>query len=256
MRAQTRQLIMALAAYLLLCCLLLGRPAMAEQQGVLACSELSLRIKASRATVGPGKSIVLAAKVANKGAGTLSGVGVRLDLPTGLVAQGQPSGTPIVVDVAGSASAYWTALTLKPGKHRVLRLKARTCGAATAGSFPLEGAAYVVNATDAVVCLSPMTAAKPSKVRRGEEGTLGAFRYSIDQSDTRVSPPSHTGVPCLARRCASRRPRLEGLPTRAPSAACRLRRRLTILATHSTAKTSDWSTECSLATRTGAAVGT
>ncbi len=193
MRAQTCQLMTALAAYILLCCLLLGRPVTAQQQSIPTCSELHLRIRASRATVVPGGSVVFKAKLANKGARTLSGVGVRLDLPTGLVAKGQPSGTPIVVD----ATAYWTGLTLKPGRRRILKLKARACGAATAGNFRLGGAVYVVNATDTVTCLSPMMRAKPSTVR-GEEGR--ALRFEIDQNYTHLAPPSHTGVPCLQIR--------------------------------------------------------
>ena len=195
MRAQTRWLRTPLAAFLLLCsCLLLGRPATAQQHGIPACSELSLRIRASRATVGPGKSVALAAKVANKGVDTLAGVGVRLDLPTGLVAQVQRSGTPIVVD--GGATAYWVGLTLKPGRRRVLKLKARACGATTAGSVSLGGAVYVVNATDAAVCLSPVTTAKPSTVLYEEEGTLrGAFRYSIDQHE------AHSCCSSFAHRC-------------------------------------------------------
>jgi len=161
---------MALVMYLLLCCLLLGRPARAQQQGIPACAELYLRIRASRVSVAPGKSVVLTAKLRNKGAHTLSGIGIRLDLPTGLVAQGQPSGTSTVVNVVnGGATAYWTGLTLKPGKRRLLTLKARTCGAADAGSFPLGGVVYLVNATEAVTCLSPMTNAKPSAVSNGGE---------------------------------------------------------------------------------------
>ncbi len=163
MRAQTRQLMKALAAYLLLCCLLLGRPAMAQQQGIPACSDLHLRVRTSRATVGAGKSVVLTAKLRNKGAHTLSGIGVRLDLPTGLVAGSEHFKGAIIVDER--ATVYWTGLTLKPGRRRVLKLNARACGSATAGSFPPGGAVYVVNATDAVTCLSPMTTAKPSTVR-------------------------------------------------------------------------------------------
>lgn len=157
---------------LLWCCrLFLGQPAVAQQQGIPACSQLGLRIRSSRVAVGPGGSVVLAAKLANKGARNLSGIGVRLDLPTGLVAQGRQSGAPIVVN--GGTTTYWMGLTLKPGKGRLLKLKARACSVATAGNFPLGGAVYVINATDDVTCLSSATA-KPSTVRLviGASGSL------------------------------------------------------------------------------------
>jgi len=149
-----------LAAYFLCCWLLLGP--VGVQSSIPMCSQVGLRIRSSRASVSRGGSIVFAAKVANTGTHTLSGIGVRLDLPTGLVGQAKPSGTPVIVN--GGTTAYWTELTLKPGKRRALKLKARACGSATPGSFPMSGAVYLVNTTDDITCLSA-AATKPSLVR-------------------------------------------------------------------------------------------
>lgn len=144
----------------LLWCLLLGHAAVVvstrQQQPIPACPQLRVHLQSRRNTItAPGGSLVLAVKLANKNARTLSGIGVRLDLPAGLVTQ-QETGAraPLVVD--GGSTAYWTGLTLKPGKRCVLKLKARACGTATAGSFPMGGAVYLVNASNAVACLIPM----------------------------------------------------------------------------------------------------
>ena len=150
-----------LAAYIL-CCLLRGTAW--AQWDSSRCSQLSLHIRSSRASVSPGGSTVLVAKLANTGTRTVSGIGVRLDLPTGLVARAKPGGgEPLVVN--GGATAYWTELTVRPGKRRVLKLKARACGSATPGGFPLGGAVYVINATSDVTCLSAATTMKPAVVR-------------------------------------------------------------------------------------------
>ena len=162
-------MVAALAAYYYLLCwcgLLLGS-VRAQQQtqatSIPACSQLRLHIRSGRATVIRGWSVILAARTANKGSSTL-GVGVRLDLPTGLVAErGQKSLSPHIVN--GGSTVYWTALTLEPGKHRVLKLKARACGSATPGSFPLGGAAYLLNATSDVTCMSGAATMKPTTVR-------------------------------------------------------------------------------------------
>lgn len=163
----------ALAAYyhyyLLLCwCVLLVLESVAAQQAIPpACPDLGLRIRSSQVKVVHGESILLAAKLANKGARTLSGVGVRLDLPAGLVAeQGQKPTSPFIVN--GGSTAFWRALTLKPGKRRTLKVKARACGSAALGSFPLGGAVYLVNATNDVICLSKATS-KPAQVKTMHE---------------------------------------------------------------------------------------
>ena len=151
-----------LAAYTLCCLLLLGT--VCASSGIPLCSQLRLRIRSSRASVRPGGSTVLAAKLVNNGTSTVSGIGIRLDLPTGLVGQAKPlAGAPLVVK--GGATAYWTELTVRPGKRRVLKLKARACGSATPGGFPLGGAVYVINATSGVTCLSSATTTEPAVVR-------------------------------------------------------------------------------------------
>lgn len=56
-------------------------------QGIIpACSKLGLKFQTSPHKLCRGGQAVLTAKIANKGSSTLSGLGVRLDLPTGLVA--------------------------------------------------------------------------------------------------------------------------------------------------------------------------
>ena len=150
-----------LAAYTLCFLLLLGT--VWASSGIPLCSQLRLRIRSSRASVTPGGSIVLAAKLANTGTRTVAGIGVRLDLPTGLVARAKPlAGAPAIVN--GGGTAYWTELTVKPGKRRVLKLKARVCASATPGGFPLGGAVYVINATSDVACLSSATTTEPAVV--------------------------------------------------------------------------------------------
>lgn len=159
-------MVAALAAYYYLLCwctLLLG-PVRAQPQVIPACSQLRLHFRSGRATVRRGEPVVLAAKLANKGSNTLSGVGVRIDLPTGLVAErGQKALSPFIMN--GGSTVYWAELTLKPGKRRVLELKVRACGSATPGSFPVGSAVYVVNATSDVTCLSDATTMKHAMVR-------------------------------------------------------------------------------------------
>ncbi len=141
--------------YLLLWCSfgLLG--AMAAQQSLPACSQLlKLRILSSKTNVAaPGGKVLLTAKVVNKGSTAVSGVNIRLDIPTGLVAKDKHSQEAFIAD--GGATAYWVGLTLRPGKKRFLQLKAKACATATPGSFPVGGAVYLINSTDAVTCLSP-----------------------------------------------------------------------------------------------------
>lgn len=155
LRLQMRPAVAALAAYLLCCCVVQAFP---------ACSQLSLRIRSSSLSVRPGGSLLLKARLVNKGDHTLSSIGVRLDLLGGLVSQQgqQRQQQPIIVN--GGTTAYWKDLQLNPGKRRMLKVKAHACGTAKPGSFPLGGAVYLVNATGDVTCLSPATA-KPSTVR-------------------------------------------------------------------------------------------
>lgn len=157
-----------IAAYLLCWYAMLVGPVRAQQQGgMTACSQLLLRIGSSHLAVMPGGALVLAAEITNKGARALTGIGVRVDVPSGLVAEkGVRSVAPLIVN--GGTRVFWTNLTLKPGKRRKLKLKARACGSATVGSFPVGGAVYLVNATSDVTCLSSATA-KPSTVR-GDAG--------------------------------------------------------------------------------------
>lgn len=140
----------------------------AQRSNVPACSQVGLQIRATPQTVRRGRRAVLTAKVTNKGPSTLSGLGIRVDLPTGLVAAeaNASRGVPIVVNTGGTA--YWRDLTLKPGKVRVLRIKARACATATSGAFPVGGAAYLLNATNDVTCLSRATT-KPSTVRDDDD---------------------------------------------------------------------------------------
>jgi hypothetical protein len=141
--------------YLLLWCSfgMLG-PMAAAQQILPACSQLlSLRIRSSHQNVAPGGKVLLTAKVVNKGSTPVSGLNVRMDLPTGLVAMDKHSQEPLITD--GGATSYWVGLTLRPGKKRLLKLKAKACATATPGSFPVDGAVYLTNSTDAVTCLSP-----------------------------------------------------------------------------------------------------
>lgn len=169
---------------LLFCCTLLmahAAPVASGQQRVPTCAHPYLRVKSSRTTVIPGASVILAAKLANKGSRTLSGVNVRLDLPPGLVATGQQfKAPPLIVDGGATASAYWMDLTLKPGKRhgRVLKLRAQACATATPGSYPIGGAVYLTNATKAVTCLSSGVA-KPPVVRRGSRADLGIYYYNL-----------------------------------------------------------------------------
>ena len=181
---QTTPMATALAArrlllWCLLLLLLLGHAAAvaSAQQPVPACSELRLHVKSKSWSVRPGSSsVVLMANLANKGGRKLSGVNIRLDVPPGLVAQSSQAGAPIVVN--GSATAYWTGLTLKPGKRRKLKLKVHACATATPGSYPLGGAVYLVNTTsNAVTCLSP--AAGPALVVRRGRRRGGVDHFSI-----------------------------------------------------------------------------
>ena len=173
-------MVAALAAYYLLCwCALLLGPVraappspqqpQAQAISIPACSQLRLHIRSGRATAIRGWSVILAARITNNGASTVSGVGVRLDLPTGLMAErGQKSAPPNIVN--GGSRVYWTTLTLESGKHRLLKLMARACGSATPGSFSLSGDVYVVNATSDVTCMSDATT-KPTMVRgAGSQG--------------------------------------------------------------------------------------
>lgn len=156
-------MVAALLIYLVCWCALLPRPARAQPQGIPACAQLGLRVRPSRRSVRPGKSVVFAARLVNRGNSTLPGIGVRLDLPNGLVVErGRKATPPLIMD--DGTTAYWTGLTLKPGKCRVLALNARVCGSATTGSLPVSGAVYLVNATNDVTCLSAAVA-EPSMVR-------------------------------------------------------------------------------------------
>lgn len=208
-------MVAALAAYYYLLCwctLLLG-PVRAQPQAIPACSQLRLHMRSGKATLSRGEPVVLTAKLATYGARTLSGIGVRLDLPTGVVAErGQKALSPFIVN--GGSTVYWTSLTLKPGKHRVLKLKARVCGAATPGSFPLEGVVYVVNATSAVTCMSDAMTTKPAMVRGVESKGWGdrCRRIRMDSS------LPHTRTPV----CRSKsRPARAGERARVPSPAPR-----------------------------------
>lgn len=182
-----------LAAYLLCWYALPLGPVQAQQQGgIPGCSQLHLRIRSSHLAVSPGEALVLAAKITNKGARTLTGIGVRIDVPSGLAAEkGLKSAPPLIVN--GGTRVFWTTLTLKPGKCRKLKLKARTCGSATVGSFPVGGAVYFMNATDDVICLIPATA-KPSSVR----GIVDASGMSVAFDDTH--PDVHRSTSSPARR--------------------------------------------------------
>lgn len=208
-----------LTAYILCCLLLFGT--VWAQSGILSCSQLGLRIRSSRASVHPGNSIVLAAKVVNTGTRTVSGIGVRLDLPTGLATQAKSLVAPLVEN--GGTIAYWTELTLRSGKRRVLKLKARACGSATPGSFVLGGAVYLVNATNGVTCLSSATTTNRAVVCTwSEKKRLTLHTYIFDPHHPHIAHPLAFVPPEI--RSASRRsgPRCRqqgpGLPHAGPGA--------------------------------------
>lgn len=198
----------ALAGYLLCACILLLEPLRA--QALPTCSQIDLRIRSNRATVVPGGAIVLAAKVSNTGTRTLSGIGVRLDLPTGLVGETKRAGAPLLVN--GGTTAYWTGLTLKPGKRRVLKVKARACGSATPGSFPLGGAAYLVNSTNDVTCLNAATT-KPSTV--GGKGGVNTH-YAIYVGLFRI-PCMYMQIPIKASKSRAAAKHAPACSTPAPT---------------------------------------
>jgi hypothetical protein len=113
-----------------------------------ACPLLGLQVQARPRFVRRGQSLVVAAKVVNKGKTSLSGVAVRLDLPAGLVASPKSPTNPIVAgEGSDGSSAYWTGLNLGAGKRRTLKLRVRACDAAAADTYAMVGAVYVVNVT-------------------------------------------------------------------------------------------------------------
>lgn len=265
----------ALALCLLGCAVAGAAAAAVAQQALIAqvpaCAQLTLRIIGARpqALRPGGKQAILVAKVANRGPATVTGIGVRLDLPTGLVAWPKRNSRTVVTD--GGATAYWTGLTLKPGQHGTLTLKARACTTATPGTFPVTGAVYLVNATSNVACYSPGTAAaKAGPVRPsvrawgvdGGEGQDGGLPACLSFTDwlTCFATQCHTGTqvrikPAKSMAAAEAAPPCPPTPAPTPDNAIVLRGEMQRLVdgefvgytTTSTRRRLQWASEVSAA---------
>lgn len=151
---------------LLLLCLLLGvvlGPAGVGGQPLLDCPLIGAHLRATPSTVWAGGKAIVKAKVVNARRTPITGLAVRLDLPPGLVAYPKSPTNPVLAPgVNGTTAAYWTGLGLRAGRRGTLKLRIRVCGEAAKGTYRVGGALYLVNATKAVTCLSPI--ARPAQV--------------------------------------------------------------------------------------------
>lgn len=110
-------------------------------------------------SVHSGRQVSLATRIHNMGTTAVTGVGVRFDLPVGVVPSSKKSSKGmVVVRDGGTSNVYWVGLTVKPGRRPVLKLRARICATAPPGQYPVSGAIYRVNTTNDVHCLTPLAA--------------------------------------------------------------------------------------------------
>ena len=110
----------------------------------------------------PGGQASLETRIYNNGATAVTRLGLRLDLPVGVLPSSKRStkGVTIVPD-GGASHVYWLNLAIKPGRRRVLKLRAHICATAPPGQYNVTGAIYVANATNDVTCLTPLATSIP-----------------------------------------------------------------------------------------------
>ena len=131
------------------------------------CPQLQLQAFARYREVSPGGRQVVAAKVANTGATTVTGLALRLLLPQGFVPYPKPPKGTVAAVEGNRTAVYFTGLSLGPRKLRRLRVRARACATATPGTYPVGATAYVVNATNGITCMTGLTTVPMVRERVG-----------------------------------------------------------------------------------------
>ena len=133
-----------------------GLASTVSAQEAPVCSGLTLRskVRSSPKTLAPGTKVTVGLTVKNVGATALSGVNVGVSSP--VLAAWKAQGAGVRME---DGSVYWLGQTLKPGKTRRYKARARVCAGLAPGSeADVNAALYRLNATGGVLCSSGATA--------------------------------------------------------------------------------------------------
>lgn len=151
---------------------------------------LSIKLSASSKAVTAGKSVIVTARVANRGGQTLNDLNFQFRFPDYL--------TPLEAKSFFSNAAppsfyeqyvYTLGVTLPPGKAFKVRVKAGVPACQQPGAVAVDALAYVLDSLGAVAC-STSPASKTLQVRptKKNEHSFGQSKRNVTYGQTCITP--------------------------------------------------------------------